>query len=67
MKKMSDQPVKIKVIANGPLFVSSVPAEVELPDGTTQPKERPFSLCRCGHSQQKPYCDGSHVKAGFEG
>ena len=59
--------VRIKPLKNGPLEVSG---QVEIVDPTGQPKaaaEDPIYLCRCGQSANKPFCDGSHKKAGFQG
>ena len=34
-------------------------------DGNVVETKTDFSLCRCGASKEKPFCDGSHREAGF--
>jgi len=49
----------VRIRENGPLAFR---ADIRL-DG--HPASIRATLCRCGASQNKPYCDGSHVTAGF--
>jgi CDGSH-type Zn-finger protein len=62
--------VKITVRKNGPYRVEAPEGSVELVDAegnkydlTGKPA---FSLCRCGASVNKPFCDGTHSKLGFQ-
>ncbi len=56
---------KITVKADGPYLVEG--AEIVDATGARFPVEagKPVALCRCGASQHKPFCDGTHVKIGF--
>jgi CDGSH-type Zn-finger protein len=40
---------------------------VEWIAGQKQPERPTYVLCRCGHSGNKPHCDGTHTKIGFDG
>ena len=59
--------VQIKVRENGPLLVKG-PISLFDADGNAYEVEegKPVALCRCGGSTTKPFCDGTHSRAGFE-
>lgn len=61
-----DVPNKVTVIQNGPVKVLGS-CTVTLADGTKQEKPNGVSLCRCGKSTTRPFCDGSHKSNGFTG
>ena len=57
---------KITLKPNGPLFVEGE-FEIFKADGTKVEVPGPkAALCRCGHSKNKPFCDGSHAKEGWK-
>ena len=55
---------EVGVVDDGPLFVTGrVP--VTLADGTAYEVRARMTLCRCGGSKNKPFCDGTHAELGF--
>jgi CDGSH-type Zn-finger protein/uncharacterized Fe-S cluster protein YjdI len=60
-----DGPLKITPTHNGPLKVEGA-VEICAASGRTLCRDTKTFLCRCGHSGDKPFCDGSHMKAGFQ-
>ena len=57
---------QVEVLENGPLLVYGT-LNVTHKDGSKETKNRTTAFCRCGASQNKPYCDGAHVNHQFKG
>lgn len=51
---------RVTVMENGPL---SIAGDISVDGGQSEPR---VTLCRCGLSRNKPYCDYAHVEGGFE-
>jgi CDGSH-type Zn-finger protein len=78
---MSQEPeMTIRITENGPYVVEgSVPLSrqtivtddagdsVEWAQGEQFETRASYNLCRCGQSGTKPFCDGSHLRVGFDG
>jgi CDGSH-type Zn-finger protein len=72
--------VRVTVAQDGPYVVTgNIPLVKETiaanADGDSEswkedhrfPTSEKYALCRCGQSKAKPFCDGTHVKTGFDG
>jgi CDGSH-type Zn-finger protein len=68
-------PVTIKVRRDGPYAVDLATGSINLVDADGNaiplpplpPGKTTITLCRCGGSSKKPFCDGTHSKIGFKG
>jgi CDGSH-type Zn-finger protein len=68
-------PLTIKVRKDGPYAVDLATGDFVLVDHDGNPIPLPalkpgkttITLCRCGASTKKPFCDGTHSKIGFKG
>jgi len=62
--------VRITIRPNGPYRVEDPNGLIELVDANGNKYDlagKPaYSLCRCGASINKPFCDGTHSKIGFQ-
>jgi CDGSH-type Zn-finger protein/uncharacterized Fe-S cluster protein YjdI len=56
----------IKLMKNGPAILEGSYRFESTAVGQHESKKN-IALCRCGGSSNKPFCDGTHKKIGFEG
>ncbi len=62
-------PLVIRLRENGPLVVPANAVKIidHLQNEFTLPVGKEvIALCRCGHSKNKPFCDGTHRTCGFQ-
>lgn len=55
----------IQVLPKGPYLVSGKVTVLDANGKQVETTEK-FALCRCGASTNKPFCDGTHSKIGFD-
>lgn len=63
---MTEIDTKVGVQKDGPLLIHGN-CEIVHSDGKIEKRENVTAFCRCGQSENKPFCDGAHKKCGFEG
>lgn len=59
-----DQPNTVILVPDGPLYLRGQLVLVDA-EGQELHRDTRMSLCRCGASENKPFCDNSHIRTGF--
>ena len=57
--------VRVRPLKDGPYEIRGT-VDLVGADGTEQETTEDVYLCRCGNSANKPFCDGTHKKTGFQ-
>lgn len=57
---------KITAYENGPFLVTGAVSITDSDGNEYEKAQETVALCRCGASTNKPFCDGTHSKVGFE-
>jgi CDGSH-type Zn-finger protein len=58
--------VEIKASNNGPYVIMGSATYTDAEGNEQTTRGSAIALCRCGQSGNKPFCDGTHRKVGFE-
>lgn len=64
-KNEGTEEVQIKIVSNGPVLVNGN-FKITDHNGNVLEVKNKTALCRCGGSQNKPFCDGTHNKIDFK-
>ncbi len=64
-QKIEEEKTKVIIIKNGPFLVKGSFKILDV-DGNEIVSENTASLCRCGHTKNRPFCDGSHIHHNFK-
>jgi CDGSH-type Zn-finger protein/uncharacterized Fe-S cluster protein YjdI len=59
----SDGPIVVRLMKDGPVLINGC-YTMEAASGSCT-SDKSIALCRCGHSSNKPFCDGTHKQVGF--
>jgi uncharacterized Fe-S cluster protein YjdI len=65
-QQKTNQKTEIKVLENGPVIIKGNFKIIGI-DGKEMKQFKAVSICRCGQSNNLPYCDGTHRKIDYTG